>query len=212
MQVGDPFYQGQHQLFDLPDKRSQILIPMPSDEDMGLSVAQLADLLAGALIHSVDSKLDEGLGDFELQLVQHVGPLGYADPARQAEIKKFGEAAYTALGELLRHIEAQNRTVTIDLTAGSNGTVAFAAGARALSAYKDHVSRVDLVDGRASRVATADAIQLIGADKVRIINTHGDFSAPPWSIGNYDATRSLKVEFPQITSLLLTPKNGGLVL
>jgi hypothetical protein len=210
MQVGDPFQPGQHVLFALGDKRSQILIPMPSDEDMTMSTAQLSESLAKALLQNVDKKVGEDVAEFEIQLVQHVGPLGYADPTRQAEIKKFGEAAYAALGDLVRHLANERHNVTIDVTAGSNGTVALAAGAREVAVYKDNVSRVDLVDGRASRVATANAIELIGADKFRIINTHGDFSAPPWSIGNYDASRSLKAQFPELTNLLLTPKNGGL--
>jgi hypothetical protein len=58
-------------------------------------------------------------------------------------------------------------------------------------------------------VAIAETISVLGVEKTRIINTHGDFAAPPWSIGSYDATRSLKVEFPTITSLLLTPKASG---
>jgi Flp pilus assembly protein TadD len=210
MRVGDPFYEGQQQLFDLLGNRSQVLVPMPSDKQMELPVMELSRLLAESLITAIDQKLATGLVDFELQLVQHIGVLGYPDSHRQAAIAKFGEAAYSAIATLIRHIKAENRNVAFDVTAGSNGTVALAAGARHLAPYKDDLSLVELVDGRASRREIAETISLFDPGKIRIINTRGDFFAPPWSIGNYDATRSLKAEFPGITSLLITSRTRGL--
>jgi tetratricopeptide (TPR) repeat protein len=210
MQVGDPFQPGQNNLYLLRDKRSQILLPMPSDERMAISAAELSQVIGNPLLQDIDRKLGQHVSEFEIQILQHVNSLGYVDPARQGEVKRFGEAAYAAFGELVHHLQVEGYRVTIDVTAGSNGTVALAAGAQNLATYKASVSHVDLVDGRASLVAIANAIALIGPDKVRIINTHGDFSAPPWSIGNYDAACSLKEQFPELTSLLLTPKSRGL--
>jgi hypothetical protein len=210
MKVGDPFSEKHNRVF--PDlngtKGAQLLIPMPPDRDLdSMSEAQLADQIAGRLIERVQQARAKGIGEFEIQLIQNINTKGYFDSfSRQPRVEKFEAAAYKAIGTLIAHQQPSAGEIKVDITAGSNGTVGFVSSVDSWSSYRDHVTSVTLVDGRALLDPARKAIHAIGAHKVWISNTHGDWFAHDWSIAKLETTQKLLQEFPKLTAVLLDPE------
>src|SRR6185436_19239165 len=167
----------------------------------------LADHIAIQLIDRVREARANGIGEFEIQLVQNINTKGYFDGlSRQPRVEKFASAAYKAIESLIAHEQPTAGEIKVDITAGSNGTVGFVSSVDSWSTYRDHVTSVTLVDGRALLDPTRKAIHAIGADKVRISNTRGDWFAHDWSIAKLEATQKLLREFPELTAVLLDPE------
>lgn len=210
MKVGDPFDVKQNRVFPQLNGRSgaQLLLPMPQDRDLdSMSDGVLADHIAIQLIDRVREARAKGIGEFEIQLVQNINTKGYFDGlSRQPRVEKFASAAYKAIESLIAHEQPTAGEIKVDITAGSNGTVGFVSSVDSWSTYRDHVTSVTLVDGRALLDPTRKAIHAIGADKVRISNTRGDWFAHDWSIAKLEATQKLLREFPELTAVLLDPE------
>lgn len=213
MKVGNPFLGEHNRVFPELNatgrQGSQILIPMPSDEDMrNMSDTDLSDRIAKDLIEAVNRAHDNGIVAFEIQLVQNINKKGYFAPWRQKSVKKFGAAAYSAIGRMVDSQKGKGNSITIDATLGSNGTVAFTENISSWKHYKEFIRKIDLIDGRASLGATIKTIRAIGQSKVRVFNTLRDLPAPPiTSIGNFETTKKLLKAFPRLTAFLLRPDN-----
>ena len=158
---------------------AQILLVMPETARMKtLSHAELKAELQTALQDKIDFALANNR-EFEIQLVQNINTNGNFDQKQQALVRKFGAAAYEAIGEVRRNlIERKGLTVYTDATAGSNGTVMLTEN---VSSWSGYLQAIDLVDGRAGMHETIDAIDavtaLTGRNNVRIFTTNGDHLA-----------------------------------
>ncbi len=220
--------------------KAQILLVMPDDNTFnGLSTQQLTGQLLGTLVQGVEEGRKAGVSGFEVRVVQHISRLGYATAERQAKVERFGEAAYAALAMLDGYLGTQGYEVSRDGILASNGTTVGAKNANYLAGW----SHLDFVDGRADKADVIRVIGQIGAQNVRIFNTHGDWPAATgaesaaldaWfslqfgdlaalakelllghaaaSIGNFDTSRELKEQFPELKVYLLglvTDVEGG---
>ncbi len=188
------------------NKGAQIILPMPPDNVMSaMSSLQLKDLIANQLMDRVATAKAGGVSEFEVRLVQNIDALGYASRDRQDLVKKFGEAAYEAVGVLVDRQTAEHQNVHLDVFAGSNGAVAFTENVGSWASYSNNIKAVTLVDGRAFIDPTRATIQALGVDKVRISNTYGDWPAGDTSIGNLATVQKLVREFPELKAVLLDP-------
>jgi hypothetical protein len=203
MKTGDVFYPGQPDIYDLQDVRSQILIPMPTDEDMKLSSEKLSEKISTQLIQAVKDRQKAGISEFDVQLVEHTTLFGYMNPARQDTVVKFGDAAYTAIDRLTQYLENQHKTVNVDLTLGSNGTEVWAKNVDAWKPISNLITHVEFDDGRAAWEEAVNAISTVGQSKVTIFNTKRDILASDLSIGNSDVVSRMQEYLPGIKHILL---------
>ncbi|HFE36828.1 MAG TPA: hypothetical protein ENK06_00230 [Gammaproteobacteria bacterium] len=237
MEIGDPFIAESARIYPELNSSgrsgSQILIPMPSDQELKKLRNEvkympksevdnyIANIFSQKLMHAVNRARENGVTEFEIQIVQNVTKKGYFSSSRQREVQKFSAAAYTAIGRMVDDQKLKGQSVSLDATLGSNGTVAFTENMDSWKRYKSSIRKVDFVDGRAFIDATRDSINELGAKKVRIFNTHGDHLAQSpttkrifnsanlpstkLSIGAAETTELLVKEFPNLTAYVLTP-------
>jgi hypothetical protein len=209
MKVGESFRDGHNQVFSKLGKDSQILIPMPTDDELrNMDELQLRDKIAETLINQVRNKIENGVTEFEVQLIENVEKVDYVFGRKNKKelVEKFALSAYMAIGKMVNHLE---RTITdeisIDATLGSNGTAAFVRSHSAWKNYRHYIRAVTLVDGRARQDETQGAINVLGADKVIIINTYGDYPGDWNSIAYHYVTIELLKANPGVTGFLLKP-------
>lgn len=219
LKLGADFRNAANAVFPELTRPAQILVPMPADPQWNMfSQTELTQHFADAIQAKVDAGLSQGLDTFEIQLVQNINSKGYADPFRQNKVNQFGAAAYTALGQVIDHVEAQGNRVGTYAIVGSNGTKVLTENVASWQRHgKAYLHGVDFFDGRAFTTPTIATIEAVGADKVRFFNTKGDYPAPYTpvgmkSIGSYDSVRDIKDRFPNVTSYLLTPQTKKLAI
>jgi hypothetical protein len=203
MKTGDVFYPGQPDIYDLRDVRSQVLIPMPTDEDMKLSSEKLSEKISTQLIQAVKDRQKAGISEFDVQLVEHTTLFGYMNPARQDTVVKFGNAAYTAIDRLTQYLENQHKAVNLDLILGSNGTEVWAKNVDAWKPISSLITHVEFDDGRAAWEEAVKAISTVGQSKVTIFNTTRDIWASDSSVGNSDVVSRMQEYLPGIKHILL---------
>ena len=238
MRVGDSFA---NPVFDNPDagfhnraypeldtqSGSQILIPMPSDKNMrSLSDAELTNRITQGLIKSVDQARKKGVTEFEIQLIQNVRTPGYFDPSRQQLVKRFGGAAYGAIGRMVESI-ARDQHLVLDTSLASNGAHVFAQNVEKWKHYAYLFRSVDMADGRALLPDMREVLDVLGGERVTITNTLGDYPAPSplmseavnigrlvgakrlppikASIGNFETTKQLIREYRSMRVFLIKP-------
>ena len=144
IKVGDPFLAEHNRLYpelnSTGRKGSQILIPMPNDKELkDLSEKELSNKIAIDLTNAVNRARKNGITNFEIQLVQNINTAGYPDSERQKMVKKFGAAAYLAIGRMVESKKNKSSGITIDLTLGSNGTVAFTENVSSWNFFKQYI-------------------------------------------------------------------------
>ena len=200
--TGDDFRHAKSSVFPSLPRESQVLIVMPPHEEMArMSDRQIKQEITEAVRARVDSGISSNVATFELQIVQHIGTLTYADKKHQEAVNRFGKCAYEAIGELRTHlIDKGNHNPVFHGVFGSNGTKVFSEN---VDAWKSYMSDATFFDGRAFRTPMIETINTLKAENVRIFNTAGDLPAPnfPWarSIGNHDVAKDLKRTFPSLT-------------
>lgn len=187
MKVGNPFL-GEHnrvfpELNNTGRQGSQILLPMPTDEEMKLSDLELTDLISNKLQSAVTRARNNGIKEFEIQLVQNINTMGYADfnpftPSRQKMVRKFEKIAYSSIGNVISNVEKDTRNISIDITTGSNGTMGFTESINSWKSYKKYIRSADFIDGRALIDPMRRTIIELGAEKVSISNVSKDWYAP----------------------------------
>src|SRR5271169_1396785 len=187
-----------------------ILEPMPSDSDLEArdKASALAGRDGGLIAKAVLGATKDGLHDVELQLVQHINIPGYFDfVSRQVLVDRFGNIAYTALGSAIKSLEAHGYRVNIEFVLGSNGTKAFAASVPSWAPYKDRITRIDLIDGRALFDPMCKVMEELGPtsrDKIRLFNSYNDQLAHKGSMGYFDTGTELQRRYPGIAHYRLT--------
>lgn len=212
LKLGADFTHAANRAFGQLSSDAQILVPMFSDKEMKLPEHILQQRIFETLKVRVDQGLAKGVNNFEIQLVEHISRLGYADPFRQKSVDKFGAAAYGAIVELNQYLEAKHITVDNHAIVGSNGTKVFAANLDHWTLNGNAIwDRVEMFDGRAYLEPMQKVITAIGADKIFLFNTLGDLPGPSIpgtpvkSIANFDTNRQLKDQFPELHHYLLSP-------
>jgi len=206
--IGDPFNSEQHSLFpELHDKfGAQILVPMPEDRVLDrLDENQWAQRIASILISKVHSARLQGTTEFEIQLVENMGLIAYEYPSQQNRVAKFAKSVYTAIGNLLEEEKSSAKKTVIDVTVGSNGTVAFTKSRSNWELYRGNIRGVSFVCGRATYELTDQTVKSLGVNKVFPIVSHGDIFATRSQIGNYDVVQQLVYNNPGLQAFILTP-------
>ncbi len=191
---------------------AQILVPMPSDNELKSSSHEyiVAKIKMG-LTARIESELANDVRDFEIQFVQNINASGYFSDERQKLVMEFGKAAYSAFGSVLDDLKRQTTNIAVDGTFASNGTTMFAKSVDSWASYAADFNRVSWIDGRAMELDARRSLDIMGALKVRIINSYGDVPSQPkdwWSknsIANHDVVRSLLREYTDLTVLLVKP-------
>lgn len=198
----------------------QLLLPMPRNEEIdNLSAEALTAKIYEQLKSSVIQNLSHGKSAFEIQIVQNIGfgpekntePLdkikdwqergegSYFDAAQQERVRKFGQAVGSVITELAHTIQREQHTdPALYFTAASNGGVLFTAAAPLLSPIKNFIKHVDFVESQASVKDTIIAIDAIGAGKFSLSTTKGNYWAPPFRTGNWDAISDVKTARPDV--------------
>lgn len=157
---------------------AQILLVMPNNARLDtMSHAQLMLELLAQLRDRVDLAIASGVREFEIQLVQNINAPGYFSSKQQGRVKKFGQAAFLAIGEVRNSVSEQRKlSVYTDATVGSNGTVMLTENR---TSWANYLQAVDLFDGRASMQATIKTIdavrKLTGKNNVRLFTAKGDW-------------------------------------
>lgn len=230
------------------DPGGKLLLQMPTDSEMiNFSEIELANKFAEALLRHVQGAQARGVRDFEITVVQHIGPLGYADTIqnhspgisiarlwlgvqqsfaralgnsvprsvpiettgnRQELVKKFGRAYLMAVDRVLQSQVSAGKHAEVDFWTGSNGTYALTEAHEVIKNFRDRITHVTLIDGRAFVGPTAKFIQALGDrgdEKVTITNTYGDMPGHKWTIALHSAARDLQKQFKGLTVLLLEP-------
>lgn len=238
MRVGDSFTNA---VFDDPNvdfhhraypeldaqRGSQVLIPMPSDDDMrSFTDTELTNRITMDLIKSIDQARKRGIKEFEVQLVQNVRPLGYASESRQKLVERFGAIAYGAIGRMVESV-SRDQALVLDASLASNGTHMFARNVERWQPYASRFRSVDMADGRALLPDMRKVLDVLGGERVTITNTKGDYWAPSplmsgvvkagrllgdrrippieASIGNLKTTKQLVREYPSMRAFLIEP-------
>lgn len=200
--TGDDFGQAKSSVFPAQSRESQVLIVMSPHEEMAkMSDQQIKQGIIYALKKRVDSGISKSVATFELQIVEHIGTLTYADDKHQDAVNRFGKCAYEAIGELRTYLmDKGNENPIFHGVFGSNGTKVFSEN---VDAWKSYMKDATFFDGRAFKTPMIETIKTLGAEKVRIFNTAGDWPAPNFlwlqSIGNHDVVKQLKEIFPTLT-------------
>lgn len=201
--------QGLHWTMSDFDQSARIPMVMPDDGTFkSLSTEALRKQIVQDLKAQVDRGINAGLNQFEIQLVQDINLAGYISLGpddRQGMVDRFGAAAYGAIADLNAYLRDKNVNTTNRAIVGSNGAKVFVANVDAWQLNGQSMwHSVDFFDGRAYSTPMVEAIQNIGASRVRIFNTAGDLWAPftEWglrSIANRNTARYLKdVHFPDL--------------
>ena len=202
IKTGDDFTQASAEVFPSLPKESQILIVMPSHENLEkMTDSQIRQTIFDSLKSRVESGLAHNTAAFELQIVQHIGQLTYADKNHQEAVNRFGKCVYESIGELRDYLTAKEyQNIAFHGVFGSNGTKVFSEN---IDSWKSYMNDAVFFDGRAFKTPMIDTIRVLGPENVRIFNTAGDWPAPnnPFahSIGNHDVVKSLKDMFPALT-------------
>ena len=181
----DPEAKFHNRAFSALDGRrgAQILIPMPADADLAShSMADLSQKMELALVRQIDGARESGVREFEIQLVENVTPVGYFEQDRQRLAEAFSDAAYTAIRNVIDHA-AEKQRVSVDITAASNGSHLLGHSAAAVRPFANKIGSVDIIDGRARIEEMRALIDVVGADRVTITNTAGDWWAPTPALG-----------------------------
>lgn len=200
--TGDNFEQTNSSVFPSQSRESQILIVMPPHEEMAMmSDQQIKQGIIDALKNRVNSSISKNVATFELQIIEHIGTLTYADGKHQGTVNRFGKCAYEAIGELRTYLmDKRHEDPVFHGIFGSNGTKVFSEN---VDAWKSYMKDATFFDGRAFKTSMIETIRTLRPENVRIFNTAGDYPAPnfPWihSIGNHDVVKDLKSIFPALT-------------
>jgi hypothetical protein len=185
-----------------------VIEPMQSDHELVWTSAQdLAKRDGSAITRTIIGGLQQHSKEFEIQLVENINKVGYFSHTRQQLVDRFGSAAYGAVGEVIKALQAKGYVVKTYFVLASNGTKVFAASTSAWSPYAATSTGFDFVDGRARIGPMSKALDALGSDgqsKVRLFNTFGDWPAPYGSIGFARTSRELKTKFPLISAYRLT--------
>jgi hypothetical protein len=222
--VGDHFGPGisQHaDLFDNPrDTTARILIPMPTDDALKtLGPATLQLMIADKLRTEIQTQLDNGYRQFDVQFTEHINMWGYGgfstpdpahtDPNRQDLVDRFGKAGYAALSDVMNELAKATTPghLAVFGTLGSNGTSMFARSSEAWQGMEKYIQQITLVDGRAKINDVLQALDHLASSKLRIIDNHADIWAPHDSIAQLSVAEQVQHKFPDVTLLLLTKQS-----
>ncbi|MDR4468943.1 MAG: hypothetical protein MRJ68_11730 [Nitrospira sp.] len=205
------------------NQKGRIAVIMPDDHEFqSLSTEALRQRIVQDLKAQVDRGISAGLSQFEIQLVQDINGAGYISfglDDRQGMVDRFGAAAYGAIADLNAYLRDRGVNTTNRAIVGSNGAKVFAANVDAWQLKGQSIwESADFFDGRAYSTPMVEAIQKIGASRVRIFNTAGDLWAPftEWglrSIANRNTGRYLKdTHFPdlRVYELLVLKKDAAI--
>lgn len=195
LKIGDSFEksvfddfcsQNYHQdIWKLPSE-NQLLIPMPPNHLIdGLNEDQVKKYIEFRLKPKIEKNIKEGkINEFEMQAIENItdprrkGLKGsYFDPIQQARVQRFNDAAYSALVDIVRDLERSGRTVAVDVIAQSNGGATLAKSASKLLPIVPNITKIWFVDTRAHLEPMRSLIKTIGAKKIGIFNTSGDYWA-----------------------------------
>lgn len=220
LQLGADFSHAKNRVLHGLSPHAQILVPMFPYEVMA---STNPDVLRAQIFNILKTRVDQGLAkgvtNFEIQLVELIGTLGYADSAGQGLVDHFGAAAYGAVADLTQYLESKHIDVYNRAIVGSNGTKMFAASLNQwMHNGKAIWDAVDMFDGRAYLEPMKKVITAIGAGKIRLFNTLGDLPGPHIpntsvkSIANFDTNKELKQLFPELQVFLLSPLDPKLHL
>jgi len=206
--TGDPFNGSLNRVYPELDNKpgAQIVVQMPEDSELDrVDQKHWADLIASTLVDKVRTARSQGTTEFEIQIVENMRWGAYALPSQQNRVAKFANAVYAAIGSLITQQRASVRGISVDVTAGSNGTEAFTHSRSSWESYRDDIHSVSLIDGRAFYEPTKQAIQLLGASKVFISVSYGDMPANDFSIANLSTVQRLVGDNPGLKVALLEP-------
>lgn len=211
LRLGGDLSLAENRLLPVSSDTVGIAVPMPSDAEFNsLSSAELRERIRKVVTVQIRAAIQsQGATTFEVQLIEHIGIPGYADPVRQKMVDRFGAIAYSAIGEVIADLQHDAHMVRTRSFTLSNGTKVLAANIASLY-YQGrlYLEGVDLANGRAMKEPTSRLISAVGAQNVRLFATRGDwFGLPGASIGNFDTLVELKDLHPGIRLYLLTPQS-----
>lgn len=210
MKLGDDFSNlntYQRETIIMPESKGQILIPMPSDDQLPKSDKEWQELssrIYQTIKTKVNDALTSGIKKLEIRTIQNINKPGYADPWRQGKVVKFIQAFSSAL-ESFKSELSSNYEVTINGVWGSNGGYA---ASRVVPTLKYNlVDKGILVDARAWE---SDVKKLYHAmnGNLAIINTAGDAPASEGMVANHETAKTLKIELPTLKVYWVDSKKG----
>jgi len=179
--------------------------------------APIDQLASAMLLQRINEsiKRDPSQNSFEIQLIEHLNVPTYLPDlppwmydARDAAVN-FGAYAYTQVGQVVKHLESQGVRVEVYAFAASNGTRVLLKNADIIASY---ATLVRLADGRASLDEAIAGILAIGQDRIKIINTKGDWACI-WCIADNNLVqKELLSIFPRLqTAWVVAPESSSLV-
>lgn len=90
LQTGDDFSKAKSSVFPSLPKDSQILIVMPPHEDMAkMTNQEMKDTIGRVIKAKIQSGITKNVNQFELQLIEHIGPITYVDKSQQDAVNKM---------------------------------------------------------------------------------------------------------------------------
>lgn len=223
--LGDDFMdfdQDKNRTVIVGNRSGQILVPMPSDDDLPTTDEEW-ELFSDRIYEELKRRTQEGLGDgareFEIRTVQNIKTGGYLNPVRQGNVVKFTVAFAKALERLRTELDNEY-TTSVQGVWASNGGYA-ASKALPLIARKVVDSGI-LVDARAWKSDVKKLYVALGGN-LAIINTAGDYPArdriglipllhiDESMVARHDTACDLKNEIPGIRVLRVDSKGLDIV-
>jgi hypothetical protein len=208
--TGDDFggYSALTQVLPEIPKCGQVLVVMPDEARLnGPAGAQLENEIFESLKARVDGGLAVGNRAFEVRLVQDINGWGYPGEDRQEFVNRFGVCAYGAIRRLNDYLVSKQLQPDFIAVMGSNGGKVFTEN---VAAWKGTFHQAIFFDARAFRTPVIETIRELGAKNVTIVNTRGDFPAPPilaQSIACHDVARGIQKQNPELNVFLLNNRS-----
>ncbi|MGR3303713.1 MAG: hypothetical protein ACUZ8I_14605 [Candidatus Scalindua sp.] len=199
MKLGDDFSTHNiNSIIPNVHQEGQILIPMPSNEDLPKTEQQWNELSNNIYVElkgKINSGLKNGVKDFELRTVQNINIPGYFDSGRQSDVIKFINAYTEALYKVKEDLFSGGHSVNVNGIWGSNG--GYAAAKVIPELIHNPVDRGILVDARAYKQDVKNLYNKLSGN-LSIINTAGDAPSFDTMVAKHEVSKSLKRELPNL--------------
>ena len=179
----------------VPEKKGQILIPMPSDALLPKTEKEWQDL-SSKIYNTLKSKINSGLASgikrFEIRTEQNINTIGYFSSDRQRKVEKFIQAFCLALNRLKNELSSKYNVNIYGIWGSNGGFMASKVVPRFKSGF---INGGILIDARAWKNDVKKLYYALNKN-LAIINTAGDAPARPGMIAYHDTAKMLKKELP----------------
>ncbi len=194
-------------------RSGQILIPMPSNEDLPDTEAGRSELRAQLYMGikaRVEGALQEGVHSFEIRTVQNISlfggystaPIPEVPTGQQRHCVEFTSAFLEALARVKEDLAADCKVSAVGLVGSNGGYTSTQSIAKAKRSLLDHLI---IVDGRAYVGKALEAASAMNGS-LTLVNTGGDAPSLPDMVASHEGAKWVQRRDQRVRVVYVDPE------